>query len=99
MDNSLVVYPISAPPVMLEAWLRESRVRLPALQVVMLETWPRGLTSLPKKEDFLISSANLFFMLNYHTSLSPSDNGSIWDKYILSCLKLDCGRAAFDSPP
>jgi len=39
---------------MLETWLRESRVRLPAL--VMLET---GLRELPIQETFLISSGHL----------------------------------------
>ena len=42
---------------MLETWLRESRVRLPAL--VMLETWQRE-SEVDRLRTFLRSSGNLY---------------------------------------
>jgi len=51
---------------MLETWLRESRVRLPAL--VMLEKWPRESGGLCLRN---------FFVSNYHAPFVDTDNSLI----------------------
>jgi len=82
---------------MVETWLRDSKVRLPA--PVMLETWSRESGDPLPKEPFLLGSF-VFLCLELSRFLCPHlqlSNG-ISDKYTrLSCLKHGCGRAGFDS--
>ena len=79
---------------MLETWLRESVVRLPAL--VMLETLPRE-SGVPRLRNFFVQL--IFFVTNYHDSFVDTGNVPFWfpgnKAWALTKLRLSWRRHVF----